>query len=216
MGRRRSALGGAEDEDDVLGGLLQGLEEGVGSLAGEHVGFVDDIDLAAVLGGLEVDLFADLADFLHAAIAGGVQLDDVQVAALVDGDADSALVAGVALLWIEAVDGLGEDAGCGGLAAAPGAAEEVAVADAALRHSLAEGVGDMLLPGQVAEGAGPPLAIINLRRGGHQLPNWGVSVISRSVPSVTYIRKLLLSKSSLPHPASYTAPGHRLTDSSVW
>ena len=150
------------------GRLLQGLEEGVGRLAGEHVGFVDYVHLAAVLGGLEVDLLPDLANFLNAPVAGGVQLDDVQVAALVDGDADGALVAGVALLWVEAVDGLGQHAGGGGLAAAPGAAEQVAVADAILHHRLPERAGDVLLPGQVAECAGPPLAVIDLRRGGHK------------------------------------------------
>ena len=147
----------------MLRRLLQGLEEGVGSLAGEHVSFVDDVDLAPVLGGLEVDLLAYLPDFFHAAVAGGVQFDDVEVAALVDGDADGACVAGVAALRVEAVDGLGEHAGGGGLAAASGAAEEIAVADAVLDHGLFEGAGDMLLSGQVAEGAGPPLAVIDLR-----------------------------------------------------
>ena len=152
-GQDAVGLGGAEDEDDVGGRFLQGLEEGVGSLAGEHVGFVDDVDLAPVLGGLEMDLVADLPDLFNAAIAGRVQFDDVQVAALVDGHADGAPVAGVAFLRVQAIDGLGQDSGGGGLAAAAGAAEQVAVADPALHDRLAEGVAHMFLAGQVGEGA---------------------------------------------------------------
>ena len=48
-------------------------------------------------------------------------------------------------------------------AAAAGAAEEVAVADAALHDGLAEGVADVLLSGQVGEGAGAPFAVIDWR-----------------------------------------------------
>ena len=148
--------------------FFQGLEESVGSLAGQHVGFVDDVDLAPVLCRLEVDLVAYFPDLLHAAIAGRVQFDDVQVAALVDGHADGALFARVAVPRIQAVDGFGQHPGGGRFTAAPGAAEQVAVADPPLHNGLPERVAHVLLARQVREGSWPPLAVKNLRRSGHR------------------------------------------------
>ena len=108
-------------------GLLQGFQECVGCLVGEHVGFVDDIDLVAGLCGGEVDLFPDIPDLVDAPVAGGVHLDDVEQAPLVGGGADVAPVAGVSILGVQAVDRLGQDPGGGGLAGAPGPAEQVGV-----------------------------------------------------------------------------------------
>ena len=156
-------FGGAEDEDDVRRRLFQCFQKRVGSLRGEHVRFVDDVDLALAFGGQEVDPVANIADFINAPVAGGVQFDDVQVAALVDGGARVALVARVALLGVGAVDGLGQHAGGGGFAGAPRPAEQVAMADSTLHDGLAQGVGNVFLTGQVAEPAGPPFAVVHLR-----------------------------------------------------
>ena len=43
-------IGGGKQEFDVLGRLLQGLEEGVEAGGGEHVDFVDQVDLEAAAG----------------------------------------------------------------------------------------------------------------------------------------------------------------------
>ena len=76
-------FGGAEDKDDVGRRFLEGFEESVGGLVGQHMGFVNDIDLAGSFHGGEVHLVADVADFVNAAVAGGVQFDDVQATAFV-------------------------------------------------------------------------------------------------------------------------------------
>ena len=60
---------------------------------------------------------------------------------------------------MQAVDGLGQDPGAGGLAGAPGAGEKVGVARAALSHLTPKGIGDMLLADHLGKGDGPPLAI---------------------------------------------------------
>ena len=156
-------LGSAEDEDDVLWGFLQGFEEGVGRLGGEHVGFVDDVDLASALGRHEVDPVTDVANLVNAPVAGGVQLDDVHVAAIVDGDAKVALVARVSLLRVGAIDRFGQYAGGGGFARAAWPAEQVAVANPVLHDGLTQGVGYMLLPSQVAKAAGSPFTVVHLR-----------------------------------------------------
>ena len=116
-------------EDDMPGRLLQNLEESVGCLLGEHVGFVEDVDLVLALDRGEGDLVADVADVVDAAVAGGVHLDDVEGGAGADGDAAVALAAGVGGRSLDAVERLGQQLGGRGLARAAGAREKIGVAD---------------------------------------------------------------------------------------
>ena len=177
-GENLLGLGGAQDEDDVAWWLFQRLQEGVGGLVGEHVGFVDDVDLAGRLDRGEVDLVPDVADLVDAPVAGGVQLDDVEQASLVGCGAEVTGVAGIAVPGVETVDGLGHDPGGGGLAGAPGPAEEVGVAGPSLHDGVAEGGGDVLLPHQAAEAGGTPLAVVDL--GGHGRTAWAGKTRSRA------------------------------------
>ena len=173
-------LGSAEDEDDVFRRFLQRLEEGVGSGVGEHMGFVYDVDLAAALHRGEIHLVADVAYLVYAPVAGRVQFDDVHEAAVVDGLADGAGVAGVPVLEVEAVGGLGDDAGGGGLAAPTRPAEKIGMGNPPQPHRLAQSGGNMFLPGQLAEAGGTPLAIVDLRchgRGGSVIPLFSLSEV---------------------------------------
>ena len=70
-------LRGGEHEDDVVGGLLQGFEEGVEGCVGDLVGFVKDVDFEAVPGRTVAGGLAEFADFVDAAVGGGVDFDDV-------------------------------------------------------------------------------------------------------------------------------------------
>ena len=74
-------LGGAEDELDVFGRLFQGLQQGVEGLAGEHVDFVDDVDLESCPAGPHAGVLPQLADFVDAAVAGAVDFQHVHVLA---------------------------------------------------------------------------------------------------------------------------------------
>ena len=130
-------FGGAEDEDYVGGRLLQGLEEGVRGGLGEHVGFVDDVDLVAAFDGREVYTVADTANFVDAAVAGGVHFDEVHGASGFDVLAKGAAVVGLAVLGVEAAEAAGQNAGGGGLSGPARAAEEVGVGDAVLEDGLA-------------------------------------------------------------------------------
>ena len=72
-------LGRAEDELHVLRRLFQGLQQGVERLAGEHVDFVDNVNLEARPAGPHVDVLPQLADLVDAAVAGPVDLQYVHV-----------------------------------------------------------------------------------------------------------------------------------------
>ena len=71
------------------GRLFQRLEEGVCGRAGDLVRFVDDVDLGAKLGGRVADALPEIPDVVDAAVAGGVDLDDVRRGAGIDGHGSS-------------------------------------------------------------------------------------------------------------------------------
>jgi hypothetical protein len=53
-------LGGGQNEHGVRRRFLEGLEQGVEGLGGEHVDFVDNVDFVFALGGREINLFAQV------------------------------------------------------------------------------------------------------------------------------------------------------------
>ena len=127
-----------------------------------------NVDLVARLVGREADLLAQLAYVVHAGVACGVDLDQVEGAALGDRGADRAVVAGgvdVLRFRADAVDGLGQDARHGGLAGAAQPGEEVGVGQPVRADGVAQGAGDVLLPVDVVEGLGTPATVERL--GGH-------------------------------------------------
>ena len=121
-------LGGGQDENGVGRGLLEGFQEGVERRLGEHVDLVDDEDaVVAHLRG-DVHLLGDRADVVDAVVGGGVEFDEVVGDAAVDRLARLAFAASLPFgSAVEAVEGLGEDAGAGGLAHASRTAEKICV-----------------------------------------------------------------------------------------
>src|SRR5579872_2147165 len=77
--RLRNVLGlrGGEHEDDVIRRLLQRLEQRVERGVGNLVGFVENVNLETIARGTVASSLAQLADFVDAAVGGGVDLDDV-------------------------------------------------------------------------------------------------------------------------------------------
>ena len=155
-------LGGGQDEHHVFRRLLQRFQQRVERGVGEHVHFVDDVHLVlAELRGI-IHLFQQLANFLHAAVAGGVHFVHVKGRAAFDHLAGGAFPAGVAVLGVQAVDGPGQDAGGAGFAGAAAAAEQVSVGDAARHHLIAQRAHDGLLAHHIGKGLGPPDAVQGL------------------------------------------------------
>ena len=62
------------------GGSSSVLSSALNAWLRQHVHFVDDVDLEAGPAGADVDVAAELADFVDAAVAGAVDLDHVDVA----------------------------------------------------------------------------------------------------------------------------------------
>ena len=103
------------------------------------------------MGGGVLAGLAELADLFHAVVAGAVDFQHVQRAALGDFDAARIGVIKLHLRAARAVQAFGEDAGDGGLACAARAAEEVGVGDALLGDGVGERLGDVLLADHVGE-----------------------------------------------------------------
>ena len=152
-------LGGSQNEDGMGWRLLQGLEQGVERGRSEHMNLVYHVDLVAAFGGNETDLLSQLADLVDSAVGCGVDLDQIQCAALIDGLTHGAFAAGPLGLVGEAVHGLGQDARHAGLAGASRPGEEVGVAHPIPEHSVPQGADHMILADQLVEVLGPPLAV---------------------------------------------------------
>jgi len=147
-------LGGGEEEVHPRRRLLEDLQQRVEGPLGEHVDLVDDEDPAAALAGRVLGHVPQLADVVDARVAGRVDLQHVQVAALGDGQAGVALAAGIPLAVLGAVQGLGQQPRHRGLAAAAGPGEEVGVTQLVLAHGSTQGVSYMGLPHNLAKGLG--------------------------------------------------------------
>ncbi|SIA96451.1 Uncharacterised protein [Mycobacteroides abscessus subsp. abscessus] len=78
--RANDALGfrRREDELNVLGRLLDELEQRVEALVRDHVGLIDDEDLVAVAHRREGGALAQVAGVVDAAVRGRVDLDDIE------------------------------------------------------------------------------------------------------------------------------------------
>src|SRR4030042_217820 len=138
-------VGGGQDEDGVLGGLLQRLQQGVEGFPGKHVDFVYDVDFVAAARRGELHVLPQRPDFVYAAVRGGGYFDDVHVGAGRDGAALVTRVAGLRGGAGHAVQRLRQQAGRGGFPHTARPGEEVGVSDAALAHGVLEHPADVLL-----------------------------------------------------------------------
>ena len=73
-------LGRREDEFHMIGRLFQSFQEAVESLLGQHMHFVDDIDLRARHDRPVARALDDLAHIVDPGMRGGVHLDDIDMA----------------------------------------------------------------------------------------------------------------------------------------
>ena len=151
-------IGGGEDELDVLGRLLQRLQHRVEGLLGQHVHFVDHINLEAAARRRIHGVVQQLAHVVDAGVGGGVDLDQVDEAAAVDlgaGGADAAGGGGDAGLAIER---LGENARQRRLADAARTGEQIGVVQAVLLERMGQRAHHVLLPHQAGKITRAPLA----------------------------------------------------------
>ena len=153
-------LGGREQELDVLGRLLERLQQAIEGLLREHVHFVDDIDLGARRNRAIARVLDDLAHVVDAGMGGGVHLDHVDVAQLHDRLAMDAELGHVDARPVDLarqgiVEGAGQDARRRRLADAAHAGQDIGLVDAAGGEGIGERAHHRLLADQVLEAHGP-------------------------------------------------------------
>ena len=157
---RRGGLGdllrlrGREDEDDARRRLLEDLEQRVPRFARQHVGFVDDVDLEAVVprGSVHRSL-AQLARVVDPAVRRGVDLDDIEARrSAPDALTRDALAARLAIVaLVLAVERHRQHACERGLPHPARPAQQVAVRDSSSGDCPAQRVGYVRLDGNVSE-----------------------------------------------------------------
>ena len=166
-----AAVGRAEDEDRVVGRLLERLEQHVPAL-GDPLDLVDDEDLPAQVRGSREDTRQELAHVADGVVGCRVELGHVQRAAVADGDARGARVARLAVAQVRAVERLGQDPGERSLARSARTHEQVRMRASAGPDAVPQRLDDGLLPDDLAERLGTPAAVDGLMRSGraHDVP----------------------------------------------
>ena len=155
-------IGGGKDKFDVLGRFFQRFEHGVERGFGQHVHFVDDVNLVFACRGRVLGVFQHFADVVDAGVAGGVDFQQVHKSPCINGLASGALPAWFAVMRVFAVEAFGENAGDGGFAYAARACEQIGVVQTSVGKGVLQGFDNVLLPHEVGEGFGAPFAGENL------------------------------------------------------
>ncbi len=121
--------------------------------------FVNDVELDVGLARSKTNFLTQIADLINATIAGRINFDHIQQPALVHRLADGTGATRYAISFTHAVDGLGQQAGCGSFACATGAGKKVGVRHTIRCERVLQGVGHMTLPDDFVESARTPFAI---------------------------------------------------------
>jgi len=119
---------------------------------------IDQIDLVAASDRGIGDILQQLPGLIHLGPGGGIHLQQVDEAPLVDLTAGAAHPTGGGTHPLFTVEGLGEDARQGGLAHPPGTGEEIGVVQAIIVQGVGQRLDHVLLPHQLAERLGTPFA----------------------------------------------------------
>ena len=159
-------LGRGQHKYGVRRRFFKRLEQRIECSVGEHVYFVDDVHLVLAFAGREVDLLAQVAHIIHAGVGGGVDLDQIEIAALVDSAAAGAgVVRALCGVFVGTVERLREQARSGRLAGAARPGEQIGVRHPSGAQCVVDGADDVVLPDDLLEARRPPLEVEGLRFG---------------------------------------------------
>jgi len=151
-------VGGREHELDVLGRLLERLEQRVETAARKHVHFVYQVDLVTPDTRCIGDVVEQFPGVINTGARGRVDFDQIEKAALVYFGTRTAASAGRCRHALFAIEALGQYACEGGLANASGAGEQVGVVQSTGVERIDQGPQDMLLPRNLGKGPRTPLS----------------------------------------------------------
>jgi hypothetical protein len=142
-------LGGGEDKNDIGGGFLDGLQQGVEGAVAEHVDFVDDIYFVAPAIGGKKYFILELPDIVDGGVARPVDLDHIEGVPPGYLLTLRAFSAGIGSRTFLAVEGFGEDTGGGGFSNSPGPGKKIGVGDPPKFQRALEGGYDKILTDQL-------------------------------------------------------------------
>jgi hypothetical protein len=140
---------------------------------------VDNVDLIAPLTRAEADFVAQLAYIIHAIIAGGVDLDQIEHPPFGDGIANGAAVARALGFGRRAIKRLGQDARHRSLACATRPSKEIGVRHSSFAQGVAQGLNHMFLADQLIKVLAAPFAIECLC---HWIADFGLRILDFSAP----------------------------------
>ena len=164
--------------NDVRRRLFQRLEHGVERMPGQHVDFVDHVDLEAARARRVDGLLEQLGHFLDATVRGRVQFEVVDETAGIDLGAGATDAAGLGGDAGFAVERLGQDARQRGLAHASGAGEQPGVVQSLGVQRVRERAHHVILSHEGIERSRPPLA------GQYQISHgWIVEPLQEPLPT---------------------------------
>ena len=142
----------------MLRRLFQRFQQRIEAVAGEHVHFVDQVDLEAPARRRVLHILKQLAGVLDLCATRRIHLDQVDKPALIDLQTGRALTAGFRADAPFAVKTFGQNPGDGGLADPAGTGKQIGVVQPVVIKRIDHGLQHMGLADHLAEQAGPPLA----------------------------------------------------------
>ncbi|MCY1412445.1 hypothetical protein D9M71_278520 [compost metagenome] len=151
-----------QDELHIGRRLFQGLEQGIERVSGQHVHFVDQVDLEAPAARCVLHVVEQLAGILDLGPARGVDFDQVDEAPLVDLTAHRTGTARRGSNPGFTVHAFGDDPRNGGLAHPTGTGEQVGVVQTLVVQRIDQGLEHMGLADHFAERARTPFTCKNL------------------------------------------------------
>ena len=187
-------LGGCQNKHHMGRWLLQRLQQRIKGRGRQHVYLVDDIDLVFAILWRILHRFAQVADLVHAVVAGRVDFQNVQTVFSHQALAAFAFPTGVALHRMQTVNSPCHDLGGGRFACSAGAAEQIRVRDPPGHDLVAQGGNNGLLPHHGAEILRPPLPVKCLI--GHGLSSYLKQISGRRASSFFVPMPLTSSRSS--------------------
>jgi len=142
----------------MIGRLLECLEQGVEGTATEHVDLVDQVDLEGAACRGVGSVLTQSPNVIHAGVAGGIDLHDIETPSFGDldaGIADATGIVGRTILVGLTVQGLGENACRGGLPDATRSDKEIGLGESIARDGILESPSDVLLANDLLKTLGP-------------------------------------------------------------
>ena len=153
-------IGGRQHENHMPRRLFQRFEHGIEGVVAQHVNFVDHIHLPAPHTWRVNRVFQQLGHLFNAAMAGGIQLQVIDITTFVDLQTGPALTAGIRIIAIAflAVQGLRKDSSNRCFANPAGACEQVRMVNPAGFQSVTKRAHHMILSDQRRKLPRPPFA----------------------------------------------------------